>query len=73
LNGRIACWHEHLQDYDFKIVHIAGKINTPADALLRPPGKDVIEDSQRWPYFPQNCSSMYSEPTQMDLLNTISS
>ncbi len=46
LNGRMACWHEHLQDYNFRIIHIAGKINTLADALSRPLGEDVVEDSQ---------------------------
>ncbi len=35
LTGRTARWHEKLQDYDFKIVHIAGKANGPADALSR--------------------------------------
>ena len=34
LTGRTERWHEKLQDYNFKIVHIAGKTNTPADALL---------------------------------------
>jgi len=33
LTGRMARWHEKLQDYNFKIVHISGKTNTPADAL----------------------------------------
>jgi hypothetical protein len=35
LTGRTACWHEKLQDYNFKIVHIAGKANGLADALSR--------------------------------------
>src|SRR5713101_8101587 len=35
LTGRIARWHEKLQDYNFKIVHIPGKTNGPADALSR--------------------------------------
>ena len=35
LTGRTARWHEKLQDYNFKIVHIAGKANGPADALSR--------------------------------------
>jgi hypothetical protein len=45
LTGRTARWHEKLQDYNFKIVHIQGKDNTPADALSRP-GEDerTIED-----------------------------
>ncbi len=35
LTGRMAWWHEKLQDYNFKIVHIAGKANGPADTLSR--------------------------------------
>jgi len=30
-----VCWHEKLQDYNFKIVHVPGKDNGPADMLLR--------------------------------------
>jgi len=33
LMGRMARWHEKLQDYNFKILHISGKTNTPADVL----------------------------------------
>ncbi len=33
LMGRMACWHEKLQDYNFKILHIPRKTNTPADVL----------------------------------------
>jgi len=46
LNRRTARWHKRLQDYNFRIIHIAGKVNTPADALSRPPGEDIPEDSQ---------------------------
>ena len=35
LMGRTARWHKKLQDYNFKIVHIARKANRPADALSR--------------------------------------
>jgi hypothetical protein len=35
LTGRTARWHEKMQDYNFKIVHIPGKRNGPADALSR--------------------------------------
>ena len=35
LTGRTARWHEKLQDYNFKIVHILGKSNGLADALSR--------------------------------------
>jgi len=41
LNRRTARWHKKLQDYNFKITHIAGKVNTPADALSRPNGADI--------------------------------
>ena len=43
LTGRTARWHEKLQDYNFKITHISGKTNTPADALSRPNGWDIQE------------------------------
>jgi len=36
LIGRMVRWHEKLQDYNFKILHIAEKNNTPADALSHP-------------------------------------
>jgi hypothetical protein len=32
----MARWHEKLQDYNFKIIHVQGKNNTLADALSRP-------------------------------------
>jgi len=35
LTGRTARWHEKLQDYNFKIVHVQGKDNGPADTLSR--------------------------------------
>ena len=44
LNGRTAHWHECLQDYDFKIIHITRKVNTPADTLSRPSGEDITKD-----------------------------
>jgi len=36
LMGRTAQWHEKLQDYNFKILHIPRKNNTLADALSQP-------------------------------------
>jgi hypothetical protein len=35
LNDRTARWHAKLQDYDFKIHHVKGKVNSAADALSR--------------------------------------
>jgi hypothetical protein len=43
LTGRTARWHKKLQDYNFKILHIAGKSNGPADALSRMHQKDEDE------------------------------
>ena len=42
----MAHWHERLQDYNFRIIHILGEVNTLADTLSRPPGEDIVEDSQ---------------------------
>src|SRR6266851_9823067 len=36
LTGRTVRWHEKLQDYNFKILHIPGKNNTPTNALSCP-------------------------------------
>src|SRR5216683_7892375 len=52
LNRRMAQWHEHLQDYNFRITHIVGKVNTPANTLSRPPGADIVEDSREMALLP---------------------
>jgi hypothetical protein len=47
LNRRTARWHADLQEYDYEIQHVPGKINIPADALSCPPGVDQgKEDNQ---------------------------
>ena len=33
LNDWTAQWHAKLQDYNFKILHVKGKVNSVADAL----------------------------------------
>jgi hypothetical protein len=43
LMGRTTRWHKKLQDYNFKIIHIAGKSNGPADGLSRMHQKDEDE------------------------------
>ncbi len=45
LNRRTARWHADLQEYDFVIKHVPGKINTPADELSRPPNADQGQDN----------------------------
>ena len=49
LMGRTARWHKKLQDYNFKIIHIAGKSNGPADALSRMHQKDKDETTKLTP------------------------
>ena len=47
LTGRMACWHEKLQDYNFKILHIPGKNNTLADTLSQPNNNEQeVQDRQ---------------------------
>jgi hypothetical protein len=52
LTGRTARWHEKLQDYNFKIVHIAGNSNGPADALSRMHQEDKKEEPKLTPLLP---------------------
>jgi RNase H-like domain found in reverse transcriptase/Integrase zinc binding domain len=47
LNHCTACWHGELQDYNFKLQHIPGKLHTAADALSRPSGADEGKDDNQ--------------------------
>jgi len=47
LNHQTARWHTDLQEYDFVIKHIPGKINTPADELSRPPNSDQGDNNNQ--------------------------
>jgi RNase H-like domain found in reverse transcriptase len=38
LNCQTACWHGELQDYNFKLQHVPGKLHMAADTLSRPTG-----------------------------------
>ena len=40
LDWRHAWWHADLEEYNFKMVHIPGNTNGPADTLSWPPGTD---------------------------------
>jgi hypothetical protein len=54
LNRRTACWHGELQDYNFKLHHVPGKLHTAADALLQPPGADEGKgDNQQMTMIPE--------------------
>ena len=46
LNGQQARWYLKLQDYDFILHHIPGKINTKVDILLRKGTVDTKEDNK---------------------------
>ena len=46
LNGRQAQWYLKLQDYDFMLKHIPGKINTKADILSRKEQVNTKEDNK---------------------------
>ncbi len=46
LNGRQARWYLKLQDYDFILRHILGKMNTKADILSRKEQVDMKEDNK---------------------------
>jgi hypothetical protein len=55
LNRRTARWHADLQEYDYEIKHVPGKVNIPADALSRPLGVDQgKEDNQGVAVIPAN-------------------
>jgi RNase H-like domain found in reverse transcriptase/Integrase zinc binding domain len=47
LNHRTARWHGELQDYNFKLQHIPGKLHTTADALSQPMGADKGKDDNQ--------------------------
>ena len=47
LNRRTARWHADLQEYDYEILYVPGKTNTPPDALSRPPGADKGEANNK--------------------------
>jgi hypothetical protein len=44
LNCRTVRWHGELQDYNFKLQHVPGKLHTAADALSQPVGADEGKD-----------------------------
>jgi hypothetical protein len=47
LTGRTTRWHEKLQDYNFRIIHVQGKNNTPANALSRPSEDEQQRDERQ--------------------------
>jgi len=46
LNGQQARWYLKLQDYDFMLKYILGKMNTKADILSRKEQVSIKEDNK---------------------------
>jgi RNase H-like domain found in reverse transcriptase/Integrase zinc binding domain len=47
LNRQTARWHGELQDYNFELHHVPGKLHTAAATLSRPPGADEGKDNNQ--------------------------
>jgi RNase H-like domain found in reverse transcriptase/Integrase zinc binding domain/Chromo (CHRromatin Organisation MOdifier) domain len=47
LNCHTARWHRELQDYNFRLQHVPGKLHMVADALSRPSGADKGKDDNQ--------------------------
>ena len=59
LDQRHAHWHADLEEYNFKMVHIPGSTNGPANALSCPLGTDKGEnDNQNIVMIPLHCIRM---------------
>ena len=68
LTGRMARWHEKLQDYNFKILHVAGKNNTPADALSRPCNDEQEQGERQLSLLPKSMFLNLAEAGDLTLL-----
>jgi len=66
--GRTVRWHEKLQDYNFKILHISGKNNTPADTLSRPGDKEREVEERQLLLLPQEAFLNLAEAGSLDSL-----
>jgi hypothetical protein len=54
LNRQTAHWHGELQDYNFRLQHIPGKLCTAADALSQPTGaNEGKDDNQQMTMIPE--------------------
>jgi hypothetical protein len=68
LTGRTTRWHEKLQDYNFRIIHIQGKNNTPADALSRPSEDEQQQDERQVTLLPLEVFLKLADTGNEDLL-----
>jgi hypothetical protein len=65
LTGRTARWHEKMQDYNFKIIHIPGKWNGPADALSRMHQEEEQEESKLTPLVTAATATLLSRDSEL--------
>ena len=63
--------HEKLQDYNFKILHIPRKNNTPVDTLFRPSDNEQEVGEQQLSLLPQEAFLNLAEASPLDLLETL--
>jgi hypothetical protein len=73
VNRRVARWLTTLQDYNFIIRHVPGKIHAAADMLSRPPGVDIgTLDNQDVVVLPDKLfvrQAQLSESTKREILS----
>jgi hypothetical protein len=68
LTSRTARRHEKLQDYNFRIVHVQGKNNTPADALSCPSEDEQQQDKRQVTLLPPEVFLKLANTSNEDLL-----
>ena len=67
VNRRVARWLTTLQDYNFVLKHVPGKIHAAADMLSRPPGVDTgTLDNQDVVVLPDKLFIRHTELTEDD-------
>ena len=71
LTGRMVHWHEKLQDYNFRILHIPRKNNTPADALSQPSNKEQEIGERQLSLLPQEAFLNLMEASSLDSLEAL--
>ncbi len=64
-------WHEKLQDYNFKILHILGKNNTLANALSHPEDNEQEVGERQLLLLPQEAFLNLTEAGLPDSLETL--
>jgi len=69
--GRMARWHEKLQDYNFKILHIPGRNNTPADVLSQPNNEECKVEDRQLSLIPPHLFLNIADADSVDFLESL--